>query len=67
MHTQKDNAVQITKGLYLTGIATLIILAVVMYQWVYGMQLDTGEILSVPIALAAFLKLVSERRKLSLA
>lgn len=65
MNTQKDR-MQIKKGLYLTGIAALIVLAVFVYQWVRGMELDTGEILSVPIALGAFLKLWNDHRKLSL-
>ncbi|NQF16189.1 hypothetical protein HPY31_20045 [Brevibacillus sp. HB1.3] len=58
--------IQVKKGLYLTGIAALVILSVFIYQAVTGMELDTGEILSVPISLCAFLKLVNDHRKLSL-
>ncbi|WP_409177384.1 hypothetical protein [Brevibacillus fortis] len=58
--------IQVKKGLYLTGIAALVILSVFIYQAVTGMELDTGEILSVPISLTAFLKLVNDHRKLSL-
>lgn len=65
MDTNTDRK-QIKMGLYLTGAATLVIGAVNAYQWVKGMQLDTGEILSVAIALGAFLKLVNDYRKLSL-
>ncbi|GIO03987.1 hypothetical protein J31TS6_00150 [Brevibacillus reuszeri] len=65
MSEQLDR-IQMIKGLYLTGIASVIIMAVFIYQWVTGMQLDTGEILSVPIALGAFLSLVKKYRKLSL-
>ncbi|MFP3393145.1 hypothetical protein [Brevibacillus sp. SIMBA_040] len=65
MSEQLDR-IQMIKGLYLTGIASAIIMAVFIYQWVTGMQLDTGEILSVPIALGAFLSLVKKYRKLSL-
>ena len=65
MSEQLDR-IQMIKGLYLTGIASVIIMAVFIYQWVTGMQLDTGEILSVPIAIGAFLSLVKKYRKLSL-
>ena len=65
MSEQLDR-IQMIKGLYLTGVASVIIMAVFIYQWVTGMQLDTGEILSVPIALGAFLSLVKKYRKLSL-
>ena len=65
MSEQLDR-IQMIKGLYLTGFASVIIMAVFIYQWVTGMQLDTGEILSVPIALGAFLSLVKKYRKLSL-
>ncbi|MED1781589.1 hypothetical protein P4V43_07080 [Brevibacillus fortis] len=57
--------IQVKKGLYLTGIASLVILAIFIYQAVTGMELDTGEILSVYISLSAFLKLVHDYRKLS--
>ncbi|MGG1664557.1 hypothetical protein [Brevibacillus sp. NRS-1366] len=65
MNIQMDR-IQLKKGLYLTGIASSIIVSVFTYQWVTGMQLDTGEILSVPIALGAFLSLFNKYRKLSL-
>lgn len=65
-HEYAKDRMQIKKGLYLTGIAALIVLAVFVYQWVRGMELDTGEILSVPITLGAFLKLWNDHRKLSL-
>ena len=65
MSEQLDR-IQMIKGLYLTGVASVIIMAVFIYQWVTGMQLDTGEILSVPIAIGAFLSLVKKYRKLSL-
>jgi len=65
MSEQLDR-IQMIKGLYLTGIASVIIMAVFIYQWVTGMQLDTGEILSLLIALGAFLSLVKKYRKLSL-
>jgi len=65
MSEQLDR-IQMIKGLYLTGIASVIIMAVFIYQWVTGMQRDTGEILSVPIAIGAFLSLVKKYRKLSL-
>jgi len=57
---------QLKKGLYLTGIASSIIVPVFTYQWVTGMQLDTGEILSVPIALGAFMSLFNKYRKFPL-
>ncbi|MFC8684284.1 hypothetical protein [Brevibacillus porteri] len=65
MDTQIER-IQVIKGLYLTGIATVMILAIFIYQAVTGMELDTGEKLSVYIALSAFLKLVHDYRKLSL-
>ncbi|MGG4451280.1 hypothetical protein [Brevibacillus porteri] len=58
--------IQVKKGLYLTGIATLMILSIFIYQAVTGMELDTGEILSVYISVSAFLKMVHDHRKLSL-
>lgn len=65
MDTQND-LVQVKKGLYLTGIASLVIIPIFVYQSVTGMEIDTGEILSVSIALSAFLKQVRDYRKLSL-
>ncbi|WP_289140889.1 hypothetical protein [uncultured Brevibacillus sp.] len=61
-----SDRIQMIKGLYLTGIASVIIFSVFIHQWITGMQLDAGEILSVPIALGAFLSLVKKYRKLSL-
>ncbi|WP_429842577.1 hypothetical protein [Brevibacillus sp. FIR094] len=58
--------IQVKKGLFLTGIATLMILSIFIYQAVTGMELDTGEILSVYISVSAFLKMVHDHRKLSL-
>ncbi|MFS0557788.1 hypothetical protein [Brevibacillus sp. 179-C9.3 HS] len=65
MNTQVER-IQVKKGLYLTGIASLVILSIFIYQSVTGMEIDTGEILSVSIALSAFIKQVIDYRKLSL-
>lgn len=65
MNTQMER-IQVKKGLYLTGIASLVIISIFIYQSVTGMEIDTGEILSVSIALSAFIKQVIDYRKLSL-